>query len=99
MTPRNSARGSVCRLSGLPLAHRYQAVSRKRWSRPSDLFLVKVMGQWDVNSQGQIRIEPKDDIKKRLGRSPDYGDGLALTYAPETTVKIEGGVLKGVGAW
>ena len=31
-------------------------------------------------SKGQIKIEKKDDIKKRLGRSPDLGDALALTY-------------------
>jgi hypothetical protein len=26
-------------------------------------------------------IEPKDDIKARLGRSPDHGDALALTFS------------------
>lgn len=52
--------------------------------------------QWDVNSKGKIRIEPKDDIKKRLGRSPDYGDALALTYYPESTVTAEGGAFDGV---
>ena len=30
---------------------------------------------------GQILIEEKDQIKKRLGRSPDIADALALTYA------------------
>jgi len=30
-------------------------------------------------SQGR-RIEPKEVTKKRLGRSPDYGDALALAY-------------------
>jgi hypothetical protein len=28
-------------------------------------------------------IEPKEDIKKRLGRSPDYADALAVTFAFE----------------
>lgn len=55
--------------------------------------------QWSQNSQGKIVIEPKDDIKLRLGRSPDYGDGLALTYAPEVTVAIESGAFNGIGAW
>jgi hypothetical protein len=27
------------------------------------------------------KLEPKDDIKKRLGKSPDMGDALALTFA------------------
>ncbi|HTL13078.1 MAG TPA: hypothetical protein VL588_11345 [Bdellovibrionota bacterium] len=31
--------------------------------------------------QGKFQLEPKDLIKKRLGSSPDLGDGLALTFA------------------
>jgi len=30
---------------------------------------------------GQLMLEEKDQIKKRLGRSPDLADALALTYA------------------
>ncbi len=30
---------------------------------------------------GKFRMEEKDQIKKRLGFSPDLGDGLALTFA------------------
>lgn len=30
---------------------------------------------------GKFRLEEKDQIKKRLGFSPDYADGLALTFA------------------
>lgn len=55
--------------------------------------------QWSVNSQGKILIEPKEDIKVRLSRSPDYGDALALTYYPEATMTIESGVFSGIGAW
>lgn len=33
----------------------------------------------------KLRIEPKDDIKKRIGRSPDIGDALALTFAYPVT--------------
>jgi len=32
-------------------------------------------------SAGQIKLESKDDIKRRLGRSPDLADALALTFA------------------
>jgi phage terminase large subunit len=32
-------------------------------------------------SRGQIKLESKDDIKKRLGRSPDRGDALAIALA------------------
>lgn len=30
---------------------------------------------------GQFRLEEKDQIKKRLGRSPNFADALALTFA------------------
>ena len=30
---------------------------------------------------GKFQIEPKENIKDRLGRSPDYADGLGLTFA------------------
>lgn len=55
--------------------------------------------QWDRNSQGKIIIEPKEDIRERLQRSPDYGDALALTYAPEVKVTVETEIMKGVGVW
>lgn len=29
----------------------------------------------------QLLLEPKEQVKKRLGRSPDYADALALTFA------------------
>lgn len=38
--------------------------------------------KWKFQSNGSIIIEPKDDIKKRLKRSPDYFDSLANTFYP-----------------
>ena len=35
----------------------------------------------------QFLIEPKEEIKKRLGRSPDLADALALTFAYPVTPK------------
>lgn len=35
-----------------------------------------------VKSNGKIIMEPKDNIKKFIGRSPDYGDALACTFLP-----------------
>jgi hypothetical protein len=29
---------------------------------------------------GKLQVEPKDQVKKRLGRSPDLADALALTH-------------------
>lgn len=38
--------------------------------------------QWEFKSNSKIIIEPKDDIKKRLKRSPDKSDALANTFYP-----------------
>ncbi len=43
----------------------------------ADLVAVKVL-RYDL--QGRPVFEKKDDMKKRLGRSPDSGDALALSY-------------------
>lgn len=38
--------------------------------------------RWGFLSDGRIYIEPKEDIKARLGRSPDRFDALANTFYP-----------------
>lgn len=38
--------------------------------------------QWKFRSDGSIQIEPKEDLKKRIGRSPDKTDSLANTFYP-----------------
>lgn len=38
--------------------------------------------RWSFRSDGKMIIEPKEDIKKRLGRSPDKFDALANTFYP-----------------
>lgn len=35
------------------------------------------------NARGVMQLESKDDIKKRMGYSPDLGDALALTFAQD----------------
>lgn len=35
------------------------------------------------DNQGRIKLEPKEDIKARIQKSPDIGDALALTFATE----------------
>ena len=37
---------------------------------------------WTVTSGGKIQVESKDDIRKRLGRSPDDGDAVVMAYVP-----------------
>jgi hypothetical protein len=44
---------------------------------------------YKVNSKGQRVVEPKDDTKKRIKRSPDDMDGLNLAYAPAATGGID----------
>lgn len=38
--------------------------------------------RWVFKSDGRIAIEPKEDIKTRIGRSPDKFDALANTFYP-----------------
>jgi hypothetical protein len=33
---------------------------------------------WSVNSKGQIVVESKDELVRRLGRSPDEGDAVMM---------------------
>jgi hypothetical protein len=40
--------------------------------------------KWKIRSNGDILIEEKEEIKKRLGRSPDFGDALAVTYSQDS---------------
>lgn len=43
---------------------------------------------YSFQSNGKIVIEAKEDIKKRLGRSPDKWDGLTYTFWPEQVKKM-----------
>lgn len=44
--------------------------------------------QWKFNSKGIIQIEAKEDIKKRIKRSPDKADALANTFWPVQDIVI-----------
>ena len=58
---------------------------------PSDELLEEISQiTWGFNSQGKVYIEPKEDIKKKLGRSTDTFDALANTFYPmERVNKID----------
>lgn len=51
---------------------------------PPDEELAEEMTEikWSFRSDGKIQIEAKEEIKKRLGRSPDKFDALANTFYP-----------------
>jgi hypothetical protein len=39
--------------------------------------------KYSIDSSGRLLAESKDEMKKRLGHSPDIADSLLLTFAPE----------------
>ena len=43
-----------------------------------------VSPRYRLDSQGRRTVESKDDMKKRLGRSPDRADAVLLTFAQPT---------------
>ena len=47
--------------------------------------------KFKYRSDGSIIVEPKEDIKKRLKRSPDRADSLALTFYPTPADEEYGG--------
>ena len=47
-----------------------------------DSFVDELCGPlYSVTSGGKIQIEPKAQMKRRLGRSPDKADAFCLTFA------------------
>jgi len=52
---------------------------------PGDLLMQDLTApRWEYRSNAKIIIEPKEKIKLRLGRSPDFGDALANTFCPKS---------------
>jgi len=62
-----------------------------KMSLPNDPMLVADLTapKYAPDPYGRILIESKDDIRARIGRSPDAGDGLALSYAVPVTEASE----------
>jgi hypothetical protein len=46
---------------------------------------------WKQNAEGQCQVEKKDELKKRLGHSPDDMDAVNLAYWPTPTGEIFAG--------
>jgi len=44
--------------------------------------------EYKVRVDGKVVLEPKEDVKDRLGRSPGCGDALALTFAFPVSKKM-----------
>lgn len=48
---------------------------------PSEMLKADLTSpRWRVLSGGKVQIESKDDIRKRLGRSPDEGDAVVMAH-------------------
>lgn len=57
---------------------------KKRISLPDDkqLYAELISRQWGLTTTGKIKVESKDDYRKRTGaKSPDKSDALALAFA------------------
>lgn len=52
----------------------------------SELCTFKYM----YTSKGQLKLEPKEDTKQRLGKSPDRSDSLALTFYDTMPIAVAG---------
>lgn len=50
---------------------------------PDDDKLAAQLGsiKWGIDSRGRIKIEPKDDMRKRGLLSPDRADAMAIAFA------------------
>lgn len=59
--------------------------------------------KWGLTSSGQIRIESKADMKKRIGRSPDLADAVAYARArlktEAETVFLDSNLGAGMNQW
>lgn len=51
-------------------------------SIPDDDQLAAELGalRWTVDSRGRVKIESKDDMRKRGMPSPDHADGLCMAW-------------------
>lgn len=48
-----------------------------------------VASKYDTTSTGHIKIEDKDEVKKRLGRSPDAGDMVTMLFNARTDRRVD----------
>jgi hypothetical protein len=57
---------------------------------PDDILTGDLVApKWKVTAGGKIQIESKEEIKKRIGRSPDSGDAVVMAFCPIETPEYE----------
>jgi len=58
---------------------------------PQDILASElVMPKYQFTSTGKIKVEPKDDTKKRARKSPDVADAFVLTFAEDLSILVNG---------
>jgi hypothetical protein len=59
---------------------------------PDDEFLRAdlLAPKYKLNKDAKIMLEPKEDTKKRLGRSPDRADAVVMAWAPDRSSSTVG---------
>ena len=62
-------------------------IIQKKIALPKNTLLANELAsiRYEYTGKSQIKIEAKDEIKKRLGKSPDIADALALAFAKTAT--------------
>lgn len=67
-----------------------RAFEKKEASIPKDAKLIEQLKaiRYKFDSKGRIKIEEKDELKKRLGYSPDEADSLSMCYSPYASMAI-----------
>lgn len=63
-----------------PAVYNADGVWQSGAENPDDACNQLLTAKWHPNSRGQIQVEPKDDQRERLGRSPDNADALILAF-------------------
>jgi hypothetical protein len=53
--------------------------------RDEDLLADLTIPTWKVKTGGIIAVEPKENVVKRLKRSPDCGDAIVMTFWPDSS--------------
>lgn len=73
--------------------------SKAMLPKDDELFQELTETKWRFRSDGKIQIEPKEDIKKRIKRSPDKADSLANTFWPVPDILITNTKRKNVASY
>lgn len=60
-------------------------------SRDEALFEELLALRWRPTPQGKVQLERKDDLRSRLGRSPDRADAVAMVFTERKTTPLTWG--------